>query len=78
MISQEIYQLFLFQTLDLGGHFTELCSQVGDRTQVQVCTLIRCFHRDIWTDKILTQKRSQIRLLILSPCCSNSNSYLFI
>lgn len=78
MISQEIYQLFLFQIPDLGGHFSELCSQAGDRTQVQICTLVRFFHRDICIDEILTHNRSQSQLLILSPCCSNSNSYLFI
>lgn len=32
----------------------------SDRTQVQVWTLTRCFHRDIWTDEILTQNRSQM------------------
>lgn len=59
MISQETYQLLLFQTPDLGGHFSELCSQVGDKTQVQVSTLRRFFHRHIWIDEILTQTRSQ-------------------
>lgn len=78
MISQEMNQLLLFQTPDVGGHFSELCSQVGDRTQVQVCTLMRLFHRNIWIGESLTQKTSQSQLLILSPCCSNSNSYIFI